>query len=198
MQGASVMESTGNAALDRNLDDDVYDFTPVTDLADRERLEAAFVKLCRRRLPISLEDAKLLCKWQFLELARRDAAVLAALKARMTETKKRWSSTADMIRHRFFGVEARLDGEGRLSAAPLPADEQRWAWMPNEFPYLCEAGIEHWLLWMNVRVDDAEIERQIAQRVPTGSEYCWAPQKTECQTIPAIFHVQVFVRRPQS
>jgi hypothetical protein len=123
------MESTGSAALDRNLDDDVYDFTSVSDLADRERLDGAFVKLCQQRIPMSWEDAKLLCKWQCLELARRDAAVLEALKSRLLETKKRWSSVADMVRHRFFGVEARPDCEGRLCAAPLPLDEQQWAWM---------------------------------------------------------------------
>lgn len=106
----------GSAALARDLDLDVYDYSCVEDAKDRAALEALEIKICRTKpfVPASWEDVCLMCKYQFLELARRDPLVLKALKERMIDTTQHWRSVTDMIRFRFFGCEKRVDEEGKL------------------------------------------------------------------------------------
>ena len=186
----------GSAALARDLDADVYDFSVVVLEEDRLALEKMEQRLCRTKpYPAATwEDVVLICKHHFLELARRQPHVYVALKERMADTAQNWKSTADMIRLRFFQKPKLVDAEdGRFYTDEIIG--QQFAWGENEFPYFLDDGISHYLFWMAKRIPDEEIERQVKDRVPIDCEYVWAPQKVSHMTIPAIFHVQVFFRR---
>jgi hypothetical protein len=134
------------------------------------------------------------CQQQFLELTRRTPEGYAALKARMIDTTTNWKGVDHMIRNRFFGVEKHFDEQEKKWWTPA-LEKQQFAWVKNEFPYLLEPEISHWLLWMSFRIPDADIDAEVSKRVPADSEYVFAPQKAAHMTIPAIFHVQVFFRR---
>ncbi|KAG0348704.1 hypothetical protein BG004_004418 [Podila humilis] len=64
----------------------------------------------------------------------------------------------------------------------------------NEFPYSVRNGIEHWLIWSrNPLTDEVWIRRYLEERLP-GRDYLFFVNPPELQSVPSIFHVQVFTK----
>ncbi|KAF9208185.1 hypothetical protein CPC16_008962 [Podila verticillata] len=64
----------------------------------------------------------------------------------------------------------------------------------NEFPYSVKKGIEHWLIWSRSPLtDEVWIRRYLEERLP-GRDYLFFVNPPELQSVPSIFHVQVFTK----
>lgn len=72
---------------------------------------------------------------------------------------------ADYIKCTVLGYETVADSTGRKTAIGLPpgAPDPAVSFQPNDFPYLCEPGVEHHCLWASRPLSVEEVEQLLSK-----------------------------------
>eukprot|EP00980_Cylindrotheca_fusiformis_P008649 scaffold1843_cov87-Cylindrotheca_fusiformis.AAC.5 len=120
-----------------------------------------------RSTPFSWEELyQIIVREQNLARLSRSVPQEEAYQLSLQNLKKEWKSTKDFILHSKFQLPYELDpetGKYHVSAQKGKNEEVEpiLRVVPNDFPYYCELGIQHWVLWKwgsNASITDEDID----------------------------------------
>lgn len=116
-------------------------------------------------------------------------------KARYEANKEKWGCTADYLHVKLFGWDSEINDDGKLVAVKSESYERKIVWMPNDFPYAWEAGIQHDLLWATDLpvLSLKECNDMISKHLP-GKEFVWFTNSMAGRSVPEIDHIQILSR----
>jgi hypothetical protein len=138
-----------------------------------------------------------------LEKLSRSIPVEQSYQRSLEDLKKEWKSIKDFILHSKFGLPKVLDES--LHQYYVPIQEVKLASpilnvVPNDFPYFCEPGIEHWVLWKLGsekitlhEIDSAKASIHCIEEYLIDDEVmfiCWE-NPSRLKSLPEIEHVHI-------
>jgi len=127
---------------------------------------------------------------------------LRRMKEFMSVKRAQWNTSRDFILNRFFGSEYETDPLTSRFAIVPNTHKYRVYFVPNDFPYHVEDGIEHWILWSLDEMSSEEAKRFLDAKLigPEGQflEYVYFVNPPAIQSIPDVFHFQVFYKKHAS
>eukprot|EP00727_Mastigamoeba_balamuthi_P005867 m51a1_g190 hypothetical protein (190) ;mRNA; f:608300-608922 len=130
-----------------------------------------------------------------LAVLRRSRVRQSDYAATMDVVRRRWATVPDYIRARFLHWSTELvDGKLAARTAPAGASEYR-ALYSNDFEYYTEEGVSHACLWSGRPLTKEEVEEELDKALP-GQERVWFTNPVERQTVPQVWHAQVFHKGP--
>lgn len=107
----------------------------------------------------------------------------------------KYVSLVDFIKITKLSFESRTGDAGKLSAIEPTAEPvpPKVLWIPNDFPYSFEAGVQHDCIWSTKPMTPEAIEATIQQRIPEH-EHVWFVNPPELGSIPGVWHCHVLSR----
>ena len=114
----------------------------------------------------------------------------------------KYDTVGDYVLCRFFGWEARPDGEGGKLRSVAPAGFARSSsFVPNDFPYHVTPGIEHHIVWVASAAGDvsalteAELAAEVQSHKPANAwETLTVVNPPRLQSVTNVWHAHVFSR----
>lgn len=156
--------------------------------AEQQDIELPFRKYGYRSTPFSWEELHhIIVQEQNLAKLSRSVAQEQDYQRALGQLRQEWKSTKDYILHTKFNLPKRLDKESQLYSVdeeetpPGAATNQGGQHetlrriVPNDFPYFCEPGIAHWVLWKygtNSEIATEDIDwaiKELSSLIPPSS-----------------------------
>ncbi|CAJ1955641.1 unnamed protein product [Cylindrotheca closterium] len=128
----------------------------------QENIELPFRKYGYRSTPFSWDELdQIVVKEQNLAKLSRSVAQEQEYQRALVKLKREWKSTKDYILYSKFNLPKQFDEETQLyfvdemeqAASTANGQDQEHPpqpllrLVPNDYPYYCAPGIEHWVLW---------------------------------------------------
>ena len=121
---------------------------------------------------------------------------------RRAQLYAKYDTVGDYVLCRFFGWEARPDGEGGKLRSVAPAGFARSVrFVPNDFPYHVTPGIEHHIVWVASAAGDvsalteAELAAEVQCHKPAKAwETLTVVNPPRLQSVTNVWHAHVFSR----
>ena len=121
---------------------------------------------------------------------------------RRAQLYAKYDTVGDYVLCRFFGWEARPDGEGGKLRSVAPAGFARSVrFVPNDFPYHVTPGIEHHIVWVASAAGDvsalteAELAAEVQSHKPAKAwETLTVVNPPRLQSVTNVWHAHVFSR----
>ena len=134
--------------------------------------------------------------------SRRACAPEAHSPRRVPQLYARYDTVGDYVLCRFFGWEARPDGEGGKLRSVAPAGFARSVrFVPNDYPYHVTPGIEHHIVWVASAAGDvsalteAELAAEVQSHKPAKAwETLTVVNPPRLQSVTNVWHAHVFSR----
>mmetsp|Transcript_21743 Transcript_21743/g.53728 ORF Transcript_21743/g.53728 Transcript_21743/m.53728 type:complete len:333 (-) Transcript_21743:58-1056(-) len=121
--------------------------------SEQQDIELPFRKYGYRSAPFSWEELdQIIVKEKNLAKLSRSVVQEQDYQRALAKLRQEWKSTKDYILHSKFNLPKQLDKETQLYFVDETSANQQGQGVlrklvPNDFPYYCAPGIEHWVLW---------------------------------------------------
>ena len=172
-------------------------------------IEIPFREYGYRSTPFSWEELdKIIVQEQNLAKLSRSVPQEQEYQLALRALRKEWKSTKDYILHSKFGLPKELDQATKMYFVKDDTGNKAQSLrtiVPNDFPYYCAPGIEHWVLWKYggdssiSKEDVAWAKQEIAgQGSNMGDDnVIWWENPPNLKSLPEISHVHMLVRRQE-
>lgn len=129
----------------------------------------------------------------------RTPEVAAAYEARAAKDLEKYLTIGDELHCRLFGdVEAVDPKSGKTIAAQVAASETALVLQRNNFPYILNEKVKHFVLWTRGQLDTfrtKDIRRIVSSNLGIGKKHVLAYKQPEgLNSVPNVSHWQIFVR----
>ena len=117
---------------------------------------------------------------------------------------KLYASYPDFIKHKFMSHNVEVvvckeqDGDktifvNKLKIVPKSQGFKFFCLKRNDFPYLVQAPIAHFVIFSTYGLNQKEVEDEVEEKYP-NMDYVWWQNPVNKRSIPEIWHVHVFVK----
>eukprot|EP01113_Clastostelium_recurvatum_P042969 TRINITY_DN7034_c0_g1_i1.p1 TRINITY_DN7034_c0_g1~~TRINITY_DN7034_c0_g1_i1.p1 ORF type:complete len:181 (-),score=25.78 TRINITY_DN7034_c0_g1_i1:39-560(-) len=119
--------------------------------------------------------------------------------AHTDKMKTIWRSMGDYILSRLFGFEYETDPDSSLYRAIPDTGKMTTLFVPNDFPYNTEEGIDHWLLWSLTPIPDEEARAFLDAKLVDSDgkvlRYVYFVNPVAVRSIKEVSHYHVFFKK---
>eukprot|EP00730_Choanoeca_flexa_P013786 TRINITY_DN5709_c0_g2_i1.p1 TRINITY_DN5709_c0_g2~~TRINITY_DN5709_c0_g2_i1.p1 ORF type:complete len:442 (+),score=70.40 TRINITY_DN5709_c0_g2_i1:63-1388(+) len=147
--------------------------------------------------PLSWLAVKACVAQKRFECLRRSEISLAAYRAFRKQTLESYDSMGDMVMEAKLGYPTEINPDtNKLRAVPPDPVPNKLLFVPNDFPYYYEGGVEHHVLWVQGHKLTLDLVEQQLSRYRDLSLYdlVYFINPPHLQTIPTVGHAHVLSR----
>lgn len=106
-----------------------------------------------------------------------------------------WDGMGSYLNNKIWGWAPTIGANGRKTVAVPDDATKEPIWLENDFPYACQAGIEHHNIWCTIPLSTEQVDAVVEEHKPASKyETLTFVNPVELQSVRAIWHAHVFSR----
>lgn len=129
-------------------------------------------------------------KTSWSSLKKTSKRKIPILSTRSQEMEEKYRKHREVLALKGLTLSEYIDGKYFL-------DNKPYIFVPNEFPYEFEEGVEHWLLWLNpdFKRPSSKVLRGILEKEFGDSEFITFENREEHKSVPGVEHIHILKKR---